>query len=74
MQKRRNNAGGIVQRTDKNTIASTTSHPTMTSEATAPAVILAFSLGVVARIGKPRYPRIIQRPDSGDKKPRQPEG
>jgi len=33
-------------RADSNAIASTTSHPTMTREATAPAVILAFSLVV----------------------------
>jgi hypothetical protein len=35
-----------IYRTDKNTIASTTSQPTMTNEATAPAVILTFSLVV----------------------------
>jgi hypothetical protein len=33
-----------VYRTERNTIANTTSQPTMTNEATAPAVILAFSL------------------------------
>jgi SOS-response transcriptional repressor LexA len=33
-------------RADKNAMASTTSHPTMTKDATAPAVILAFSLVV----------------------------
>ena len=33
-------------RADKNEIASTTSHPTITKEATAPAMILDFSLAV----------------------------
>jgi hypothetical protein len=33
-------------RTDRNAMASTTNHPTMTKEATAPAVILAFSFVV----------------------------
>jgi hypothetical protein len=33
-------------RTDRNARASTKSHPTMTNEATAPAVILAFSFVV----------------------------
>ena len=33
-------------RAERNAIASTTSHPTMTKEATAPAVILAFSFAV----------------------------
>ena len=33
-----------LYRTDRNTIANTTSQPTMTNDATAPAVILAFSL------------------------------
>jgi hypothetical protein len=33
-----------VYRTERNTIANTTSQPTMTNDATAPAVILAFSL------------------------------
>ena len=36
--------GGPVYRADKNAMASTTSHPTITNEATAPAVILAFLL------------------------------
>jgi hypothetical protein len=35
-----------LHRADSNAIASTTSHPTMTREATAPAVILAFSFVV----------------------------
>jgi len=38
--------GGPVYRADKNAMASTTSHPTITNEATAPAVILAFSFVV----------------------------
>jgi hypothetical protein len=33
-------------RAERNATASTTSHPTMTKEAAAPAVILAFSLAV----------------------------
>ena len=37
-------------RADKNTIANTTIHPTMTKEVAAPAVILSFSLAVVRRI------------------------
>jgi len=36
----------FVYRADRNAVASTTSHPTMTREATAPAMILAFSLVV----------------------------
>jgi hypothetical protein len=35
-----------AHRADRNAMASTTSHPTMTREATAPAMILAFSLVV----------------------------
>jgi hypothetical protein len=38
------NVTASVYRTERNTIANTTSQPTMTNEATAPAVILAFSL------------------------------
>jgi hypothetical protein len=38
--------GKCGYRADKNAMASTTSHPTMTKDATAPAVILAFSLVV----------------------------
>jgi hypothetical protein len=37
-------------RADKNAMASTTSHPTMTKDVTAPAVILAFSFVVYSRI------------------------
>jgi hypothetical protein len=37
---------GPVYRAERNAMASTTSHPTMTNEATAPAVIFAFSLVV----------------------------
>jgi len=36
----------LFYRADSNAVASTTSHPTMTREATAPAVILAFSFVV----------------------------
>ena len=36
----------LFYRAERNAIASTTSHPTMTKEATAPAVILAFSFAV----------------------------
>jgi pilus assembly protein Flp/PilA len=36
----------FVYRADRNAVASTTSHPTITREATAPAMILAFSLVV----------------------------
>lgn len=39
----------IIQRAARNAMASATSHATITSEATAPAVILAFSLKVVGR-------------------------
>ena len=45
----RNASGGIsplFYRTDKNAMASTTSHPTMIKEATAPVVILGFSFVV----------------------------
>jgi hypothetical protein len=42
--------GYPLQRADKNTIANTTIHPTMTKEAAAPAVILSFSLVVVRRM------------------------
>ena len=38
------NVTASVYRTERNTIANTTSQPTMTNDATAPAVILAFSL------------------------------
>ena len=38
---------GSVQRTDMKAMASTTSHATITSEATAPAAILALSFSVV---------------------------
>jgi hypothetical protein len=38
--------GGLFHRAERNAMASTTSHPVMTSAATAPAVILAFSLVV----------------------------
>ena len=38
-----------VQRADSNAIASTSSQATITSEATAPAVILAFSFKLVGR-------------------------
>jgi hypothetical protein len=37
-------------RTERNARANTTSHPTMTTEVKAPAVILAFSFGVYPRI------------------------
>jgi hypothetical protein len=36
----------VFYRDDKSAMAKTTSHPTMTSEVTAPAVILAFSFVV----------------------------
>jgi hypothetical protein len=43
---RPSSVGGPVYRADKNAMASTTSHPTIANEATAPAVILAFSFVV----------------------------
>jgi hypothetical protein len=37
---------GYAYRADRNARANTTSHPTITTEVKAPAVILAFSFGV----------------------------